>query len=59
MVPHPPARMNGIRGRMTYDKDFQTWFSIAFPEIESQIGIYRAEYASQNEDSLQEIEITD
>jgi hypothetical protein len=51
--------MNGIRGRMTFDKDFQTWFSIAFPEIESQIGIYRAEYASQNEENLQEISIED
>jgi hypothetical protein len=59
VMPSPPARTNGISGRMTYNKDFQTWFSIAFPEIESQIGIYRAEYASQNDDNLQEIEIKD
>ena len=58
VMPSPPARQSGIRGRMTFDKDFQRWFSIAFPEIESQIGIYRSEYARQ-EDDLQEIQIED
>jgi hypothetical protein len=58
VMPSPPARTNGIRGRMTFDKDFQTWFSIAMPEIESQIGIYRSEYAKQ-EDDLEEIPIED
>jgi hypothetical protein len=32
---------------MTYDNEFEQWFSIAMPEIESQIGIYRSEYAKQ------------
>jgi DNA-directed RNA polymerase subunit RPC12/RpoP len=58
VMPSPPARTNGIRGRMTFDKDFQEWFSIAMPEIESQIGIYRSEYAKQ-EDDLEEIQIED
>lgn len=50
VMPTPPKRQAGIKGRMTFDNDFQKWFSIAMPEIESQIGIYRAEYMSQQED---------
>ena len=49
VMPAPPGRQNGIRGRMTFDLEFQRWFSIAMPEIESQIGIYRSEYMSQQE----------
>lgn len=49
VMPSAPKRQVGIRGRMTFDSEFQKWFSIAMPEIESQIGIYRTEYASQQE----------
>ena len=55
VMPSPPQRQSGIRGRMTFDMEFQKWFSIAMPEIESQIGIYRSEYMSQNNDELQEL----
>lgn len=48
VMPSPPTRQSGIRGRNTFDRDFEKWYSIAMPEIESQIGIYRSEYASQN-----------
>ena len=49
VMPAPPKRHAGIKGRMTFDSQFQQWFSIAMPEIESQIGIYRSEYSAQQE----------
>ena len=53
VIPIPPVRQIGIRGRMTYDKEFRMWYSIASNEIESQIGVYRAEYAKQDEEEVQ------
>lgn len=49
VMPAPPQRQAGIRGRMTFNQEFQKWFSIAISEIESQIGIYRSEYLSQQD----------
>lgn len=49
VMPSPPSRQSGIKGRTTYLNEFQKWFSIAFDEIESQIGKYRADYAAQED----------
>ena len=54
VIPEPPKRQSGIRGRMSFDRDFIRWYSIAMPEIESQIGLYRMEYAQQDGSELKE-----
>lgn len=56
VMPAPPIRQGGIRGRMTFLRDFEKWYSIAMQEMESQIGIYRTEYAQQGGE-LVEMEI--
>ena len=55
-IPHPPKR-RGLINRCSYDEEFSTWLDIAMSEIESQIGLYRADYAAQqNDDGMKEIE---
>lgn len=54
VMPEPPSRQAGIRSRMTFMQEFEKWYSIAMPEIESQIGLYRSEYAKQEEGEAQE-----
>jgi hypothetical protein len=49
IMPAPPIRARGIRGRSTYESEFKTWFGIALEEIESQISRYRTEYAAQED----------
>jgi hypothetical protein len=56
-MPAPPLRQSGIRGRMTFLSEFQKWYSIAIGEIESQIGIYRSEYLSQQDVSEIQVDI--
>ena len=53
VMPAPPKRQGGIRGRMTFLRDFEIWYSIAMPEIESQIGIYRSEYMSEHPELIE------
>lgn len=50
-IPHAPAKRVGIIDRMSYPKEFMDWFEIAIHEIESKIGIYRADYLAQNPDA--------
>lgn len=59
VIPEPPVKQAGIKGRTTFERDFITWFSIAMPEIESQIGLYRMEYAAQEEGDMIEINSED
>lgn len=57
IMPSPPIPEGGIRGRNTYDAVFKKWFAIALNEIESKIGLYRAEYAAQQEsEEIQQFE---
>ena len=46
VIPEPPRR-KGLHDRIGYTAKFKQWYDIAFREIESQIGLYRTEYASQ------------
>lgn len=56
IIPSPPVR-KGLLNRHTFDSEFAKWFDIALSEIESQIGIYRADYAAQqSDDGLKELE---
>lgn len=54
IMPAPPQRQSGIRGRMTFYQEFEKWYSIAMPEIEAMIGLYRLEYAKQDESEAKE-----
>ena len=58
VVPSPPSK-RGTKNRMTFDYEFKKWFNIVMTEIEYQIGIYRADYQSQQSTGIpqaQEIE---
>lgn len=55
VMPSPPKMQQGLRGRMTFNAEFERWFDIAIGEIESQIGRYRSEYAKQEESERTEI----
>lgn len=48
VIPDIPSR-KGFFDRTGFDTKFKEWYDIAFSEIESQIGLYRAEYAQQQE----------
>lgn len=54
VIPEPPQKNYGdpLSDRLYFSQKFKNWFRIAFAEIESKIGIYRAEYISQNPDSV-------
>lgn len=49
ILPDMPRR-KGMHDRIGYSRKFKEWYQIAFREVEYQIGLYRAEYASQNPD---------
>ena len=51
VMPSPPVQQRGVRGRNTFDAEFKKWFAIAVSEIESKIGLYRAEYAAQHDEA--------
>lgn len=53
VIPEPPKHnySDPLTERMYFTQRFREWFKIAFAEIESKIGIYRAEYQSQNPDN--------
>lgn len=52
VIPEPPQRnfRNPLMDRMYFTQRFRDWFKTAFQEIESKVGIYRAEYSAQNQD---------
>lgn len=47
IIPEMPVR-EGLHDRIGYSRKFKEWYQTAFREIENKIGLYRAEYASQN-----------
>lgn len=61
VIPEAPRRNHGdpLSDRLHFKQQFRNWFKIAFSEIESKIGIYRAEYISQNPDSIDNFGDTD
>lgn len=48
VIPEPPTR-EGLHDRIGFTAKFKEWYDIAFREIEYQIGLYRTEYASQEQ----------
>lgn len=50
VIPEAPEKPQHWANRGAYPAAFRNWFQIAFQEIESKIGIYRAEYIAQNAD---------
>jgi len=48
VIPEPPSR-KGLHDRIGFTEKFKIWYSIAFREIEHQIGLYRTEYAAQQQ----------
>ena len=51
IIPQMPRR-EGLHDRIGYTRRFREWYQIAFREIEYKIGLYRAEYQSQNPDEV-------
>ena len=53
VVPEAPVKL-GLEDRVGYKVRCQKWFDTVFKEIENQIGLYRADYAAQQdqEDSV-------
>lgn len=51
IIPYPPVQQRGVSGRNTFHSKFEVWFAIAIKEIENKIGLYRAEYAAQQEEA--------
>lgn len=54
IIPDPPKKRYGITDRASFPRQFRDWYKIASKEIESKIGIYRAEYISQQAREEQE-----
>lgn len=51
-IPQPPKKDN-FGNTMNYQHEFEKWFDIALSEIENKIGIYRTDYARQeNSDDI-------
>jgi len=53
VIPEPPAR-EGLHDRIGFEARFKRWFDIATREIEHMVGLYRTEYAAQ-QDSVMEV----
>ena len=49
VIPAAPGQ-TGMISRIGYQEKVKRWFSIALEEVEHQIGLYRADYQSQQED---------
>lgn len=49
VIPEPPANTRGISDRTTFDSKCENWCNRASQEIEHQIGLYRADYQSQEQ----------
>ena len=52
VAPEPPIK-NGLNGRLGYASSFHKWFEVFVNELEHQIGLYRADYQSQQEEAGQ------
>ena len=53
VIPEPPSRQ-GLHDRIGFEAKFEKWYDIAGKEIEHQIGLYRTEYAAQ-QDAVMEV----
>jgi hypothetical protein len=47
VVPDGPVRNLGVSNRLGFHEKFSTWFYNYLEELESQLGLYRIEYAAQ------------
>jgi hypothetical protein len=54
VIPEPPAR-KGLHDRIGFEARFKKWFDIATREIEHKVGLYRTEYAAQQESVMEMI----
>lgn len=48
VIPFPPKR-EGFHDRLGYSTKFWSWYDIAMRELNNQIGLYRRDYAAQQE----------
>tara|TARA_Y100001936_G_scaffold191447_1_gene190536 strand:+ start:437 stop:1003 length:567 start_codon:yes stop_codon:yes gene_type:complete len=51
VVPEMPRRTDGISDRLGHQNKLKQWYSTYLEELECQIGIYRAEYMAQQDDT--------
>lgn len=54
VIPEPPTRQ-GLHDRIGFENKFKKWYDIASKEIEYKIGLYRTEYAAQQEQVMETI----
>jgi hypothetical protein len=52
VVGNCPIRGEGIGNRLGFESKFSTWFYKFLEELEYQVGLYRAEYQSQHDESM-------
>jgi hypothetical protein len=50
VVPDGPVRNLGVSNRLGFHEKFSNWFYNYLEELESQLGLYRIEYAAQLDD---------
>lgn len=53
VVPEMPSRKDGVTDRLGHQTRLKQWYSVFLEELECQIGIYRAEYMAQQDDSTE------
>lgn len=51
IIPEPPKR-EGLHDRVGYSHRYWSWFAIVIKELESQIGLFRADYAAQQDSDI-------
>ena len=49
IIPRCPVRLSGLKSRFGFDGKFSSWFYKYFCELEYQLGLYRIEYQSQQD----------
>jgi len=54
VIPEPPVR-EGMHDRIGFESRFKKWFDIATREIEHKVGLYRTEYAAQQDSVMETI----
>jgi len=54
VIPEPPRR-EGLHDRIGFMNKFKIWYDIVSRELEAKIGLYRAEYAAQQDAVMEQM----